>query len=236
MSFTPIIAASRVRAGSGYEAYFPFNGGTEAELVIETVDGSPWKVDWGDGIIETHPSSASVVNKNYGSAFTGTVRIKGNVSYLQSDKGAFDWTNVSEFTSLTYLDLQSNSFTGDMSGVSNLTSLTDLWLQGNNLTGDMSGAFNLPSLTLLWLYGNFTVNYTSKSWASNMSGFLFRPSTATNPLDTIELDQLLIDLSQTNWVDYKAIYADFNNGVRSSASDAAVSTLQGMGVTLALNT
>jgi hypothetical protein len=83
--------------------------------------------------------------------------------------------------------------------------------------------------------GNFTINYTGWVFPNNMQYFLFRPTTATNPLSSSELDQLLIDLNATTWAGSKLLYADGNNAVRTSASDAAVAGLQAKGVTLYLN-
>src|SRR5699024_9699811 len=103
-------------------------------------------------------------------------------------------------------------------------------------SGDMSGVSNLTSLTNLYLIGDFTINYTQTNWANDFQYYLFRPITSTNSLDSQELDQLLIDFSNTSWSGSKSLYADGNNGVRTSASDQAVADLQAMGVTLYLNT
>lgn len=159
------------------------------------------------------------------------------LTYLRLQGNSFtgDMSGVSSLTSLTSLYLIGNSLTGDMSGVNNLTSLTSLQLQGNSLTGDMSGVSNLTSLTYLYLQGNFTISYTSTTFAPNFRYWLFRPTTAINAMDSSEIDQMLADASQTTWTLEKQIYVDGNNGVRTSASDADVATLQAMGVTLYLN-
>lgn len=146
-----------------------------------------------------------------------------------------DMSNVTNLTSLTTLYLLGNSFTGDMSGVSNLTSLTYLYLSGQSLTGDMSNVVNITSLTNLTLIGNFTINYTSTTFAPNFSRWFFRPTTAINAMSSSEIDQMLADAAQTTWTGLKQIYVDGNNGVRTSASDSDVATLQSMGVTLYLN-
>lgn len=161
-----------------------------------------------------------------------------NMAYLRLQGSLFagDMSVVSDLTSLIYLRLTGGSFTGDMSGVSALTSLTTLFLTSNLFTGDMSSISQLSLATYLYITGNFTINYTSTTFAPSFQYFLFRPTTTINPLSSEEIDQLLIDASQTTWgAGSKIIYADGNNGVRTSASDSAVATLQAMGVTLILN-
>ena len=175
-----------------------------------------------------------------GNLFTGDMSGVVNLTsltYLRIQGSLFtgDMSGVVNLTSLTTLYLNGNLFTGDMSGVVNLTSLTYLEIVGNSFTGDMSGVVNLTSLTYLEIVGNFTINYTSTTFAPNFQRWYFRPTTADNPMSSLEIDQMLADAAQTTWTGNKDIYVDGNNGVRTSASDADVATLQAMGVTLYLN-
>ena len=213
-----------------------------ASMTLRTTSGMPYVVDWRDGTIDVVNSNV-LASHTYTSPFTGNVRVSAffGVSDIYHfsinndiERWSFDADVLSAF-SLTYLRLTGNSLTGDMSGVSNLTSLTYLYLFGNSFTGDMSGVSNLTSLDYFSLTGDFTINYTSTTFAPNFQRWLFRPTTATNPMSSSEIDQMLADAAQTTWTGEKNIYVDGNNGVRTSASDADVVTLQAMGVTLYLN-
>ena len=60
-------------------------------------------------------------------------------------------------------------------------------------------------------------------------------SVGVGGLDSTEIDNLLIDLSGTTWTSSKIITLTGTNAARTAASDAAVSTLEGMGVTVTTN-
>lgn len=199
--------------------HLPYDSTNTLSLRIATTSGQGWSVDWGDGIWEDYASSDSTNrNKTFVNATSGVARFKSvngleDIYYFRSTAGTFDLTNISELTSLTYL-----------------------WIQNNSFTGDLSGVLDITPLTYFLAIGNFTIDYTSKVFAPNFERWLFRPTTATNPMSTMELDKMLIDASQTTWTGSKRIEVDGNNGVRSSLSNEAVATLEGMGVSLSLNT
>lgn len=199
--------------------HLSYTAATNLNLRIATTSGQGWSVDWGDGVWEDYPSSDSTnINKPFGEATSGVARIKAvngleDIYYFRSTTADWDFTNISKLTSLTYL-----------------------WLVNNLATGDLSGVVDLALLTTFVAIGDFTIDYTPKVFAPNFERWTFRPTTATNPMSSTELDQMLIDASQTTWTGDKRIDVDGNNGVRTSASDAAVATLQGMGVSLTLNT
>lgn len=223
------------KKGTDPSIWFPFNGGTEANIRINTVGEEDWIIDWGDGIIETHPSGITLQEHIYSSDFYGVVKITADVRIFSSTSGSFNFTNIGEYNSLENVFLNGNLFTGDLSSLKDLDLLNYVYLRGNLLTGVMSNVIKLPLLTYFYATGNFTINYTSTTFAPNFQRILFRPTTAINALDSNEIDQLLIDASQTTWSGTKDIFIDGNNGIRTSASDAAVLTLQAMGVTLNLN-
>ena len=167
---------------------------------------------------------------------TGVVGLD-NLTYLRLIGNGFtgEMTGVSGLDKLTSLHLVSQGFTGNMTGVDQLDQLTYLYLNSQGFTGDMTGVPSLDKLTYLYLVGNFIINYMPTTWAPSYQFFLFRPTTTTNPMGTDEIDQALIDAAATTWTGSRIIYIDGNNGVRSSASDAAVAALQAMEVTLYLN-
>jgi len=79
-------------------------------------------------------------------------------------------------------------------------------------------------LIVLVIRGNGTpLSYTTKTWAPEM-----RLISLNQGLNTSEIDQLLIDLSATTWIDGQIDIV----GTRSAASNAAVTSLQAQGVSV----
>jgi len=77
-------------------------------------------------------------------------------------------------------------------------------------------------LIVLVIRGNGTpLSYTTKTWAAEM-----RLISLNQGLNTSEIDQLLIDLSATTWIEGVIDIV----GTRSAASNAAVTSLQAQGV------
>jgi len=105
----------------------------------------------------------------------------------------------------------------------------------NVISGDIA---SLPSIiTYFFCSGSCTISvYTSPHvWADLMIYVLSLPA-AGSGLDSTEVDNLLIDLSGvTTWASSKVINIAGNNASRTAASDAAVATLQGKGVTVTTN-
>ena len=103
------------------------------------------------------------------------------------------------------------------------------------LTGDVA---DLPSvMTYLYLGNTKSVltEYTSpRTWPNNMY-YLNIYAVSPGGLDSTEVDNLLIDLAATTWTAEKKIYIQGTNAARTSASDAAVATLSGMGVAVYTN-
>lgn len=145
--------------------------------------------------------------------------------------------NVSLFNEgLTYIRCRSNNaLTGDLSGLP--SSLTYLHILGNNtLSGDMN---DLPlELTYVYILGqNEIADYTSGHvFNSTFDNFQINQASGFG-LSSTEVDNLLIDLATyaTTWVGSKYVNIAGNNAARTSASDAAVSTLQGLSVTVITN-
>ena len=134
--------------------------------------------------------------------------------------------DLSICTNLTSLALTNSMTTGDIANLSTLTSLESLALKNTSVSGDLSSLAVLPNLY------NFTNWYLQNTWSSQdlrpssskiISG-QFRFATAT------DTDNFLINMAKCQASDMKQIY--FQQSHRTNASDAAVSTLQGMGYTL----
>ena len=108
----------------------------------------------------------------------------------------------------------------------------DSWSAGTNAPSISFSLADLPSgVTYVGISGRNTCTYNtasgSRTWASGMRQVYCR-STTTTSLTSAMIDAILIDLSaQATWSNERSVSL---KGTRTSASDAAVSTLTGYGV------
>lgn len=98
--------------------------------------------------------------------------------------------------------------------------------------GDIASETNLRFLKLDNISANYV--YSSASWPAGMRYFQVTPP-ATYGLSATEVNNILIDLAATTWTGEKLIDLRGSNAARTSASDSAVATLTGMGVTVYTN-
>lgn len=129
-------------------------------------------------------------------------------------------------TGLTNLNLIDSMATGDIANLSTLTNLEELQLRDTSVSGDLS---SLAGLSKLYYFTNWNLQNTWSSQdlrpsSSKIISGEFRFATAT------DTDNFLINMAKCQASERKQIY--FQQSHRTSASDAAVSTLQGKGYTL----
>lgn len=129
-------------------------------------------------------------------------------------------------TGLTNLNLIDSMATGDIANLSTLTNLEKLDVKNTSVSGDLS---SLAGLSKLFYFTNWNLQNTWSSQdlrpsSSKIISGQFRFATAT------DTDNFLINMAKCQATDIKQIY--FQQSHRTSASDAAVSTLQGKGYTL----
>lgn len=134
--------------------------------------------------------------------------------------------DLSICTGLANLNLTDSMATGDIANLSTLTNLENLSLKNTSVSGDLS---SLAGLSKLYYFTNWNLQNTWSSQDLRPSGRKiisgeFRFATAT------DTDNFLINMAKCQESDKKRIY--FQQSHRTSASDAAVSTLQGKGYTL----
>lgn len=155
--------------------------------------------------------------------------------------------SLSDFLGMVTISsvLYTNAFTGDISGISKCTELTMIALLNDNISGDLSSVRNISNLTSLSLYGNITgdasllpANISTCLLSSNahITWNTERPASSTIPsiigapvVDN--LDTMLINMAKCKATSNKRIYV---KGTRTSASDSAISKLQGMGYTVSI--
>ena len=162
-----------------------------------------------------------------------------------------DIASLKNLTALTIINLASSQVSGDIASLKNLTALTTIDLFGLSITGDIAQLESCPNIGYLRASNNITGdlakvpakchflslkgdNTTQYTWTS-------RPSTSNifgveGHVRVTNIDKMLQDLAQCqaaiptsgeSW--YKTLSLI---GTRTSASDAAVQTLQTKGYTV----
>ena len=185
------------------------------------------------------------------------MRLSGDISALQNLTALtyinLDGTQVTgdisalqNLTALTSINLDGTQVTGDISALQNLTALTSIQLNDTQVTGDISVLDKLTKLTTFDCYngGDFTGDFfgklASKDWTlfqcngnftyttKNYNGRTYK-SVGSNRCNCDNLDAFLNDFQTVNSTTNGELIM---TGTRTSASDAAVSALQGKGFTV----
>lgn len=134
--------------------------------------------------------------------------------------------DLSICTGLICIVLSDSMATGDIANLSTLTNLEKLQVRNTSVSGDLS---SLAGLSKLCYFTNWNLQNTWSSQdlrpsSSKIISGEFRFATAT------DTDNFLINMAKCQASDTKRIF--FQQSHRTSASDAAVSALQGKGYTL----
>lgn len=141
--------------------------------------------------------------------------------------------DISDKTSLYYISVSgSNTLYGSIEALSLLTTINIIGL--NTVSGDLGLNSGLKNITYLALLGkNQIVDYTSgATWGNAV--VQINPDTGYG-LSATEIDSMLIDMANSGNMSGKTITLQGANAARTSASDAAVSTLEAAGCTVNTN-
>jgi hypothetical protein len=213
------------------------------QVILDSVGSNAGcTVNWGDGVVEQNPTDL-LLTHNYNSTFTGEIIVTlydtaqtfncsqpfngdpGHVELLASEVG--------KFRCLSNL-ITRGKLTGNIIDLPNINTLT---AGETNLTGNLS---QLPSRVKrldLGFDASVTVgNYTQgRVWSEGMR--LVRLNNASHFLTASEIDSILIDLANVvSWIGSSPAIEITGGGVnRTSASNAAVVSLNSKGVTVTIN-
>jgi len=222
-----------------------------------STSGGSVTVYWGDGTFTTYSGTNQAFSHTYSGSSTYTITIAG-ANRLTEWNTSGDFATEFNLSSLpsvmTYFSCYgSNTVTGNLSSLPSV--MTDFYCTGNNtISGNLS---SLPAgLTYFYCSGSNTItgslssvssavtnfycsgyctidDYTTKSWANNQQR-VYLVTSSPGGLSSAKIDQLLIDLAAAGgtWSGSKEIYLRGTNAARTSASDAAVATLVGKGVSI----
>jgi hypothetical protein len=129
-----------------------------------------------------------------------------------------------------------NALSGDIEGMSDSGTLTGLILSSsyNTIYGDV-GKFKTTTSQDMQFKTRIS-DYTSRTYPTTMYRVRFEPLTGYG-FSSAEVDQVLIDLARdaTTWGGAYLVWMAGNNAPRTSASAAAVTTLNLRGVTVTTN-
>lgn len=164
-----------------------------------------------------------------------------------------DIASLKDITSLNRINLSDTNVTGDIASLKNLTALTEISLNNIQITGDIAQLESCSNTGRISIqnsvYGDLSKlpekcffisfvgsNDATYTWTSRPSSYNIFATEGEIKVDNI--DKMLQDLAQcqaaipsTNESWYKIIKAI---GTRTSASDAAVQTLQSKGYTVSI--
>ena len=176
--------------------------------------------------------------------------------FLNNTQVSGDIANLKDMTGLTYLNLENTQVSGDISALSNMVNLSALNLSSTQVSGavdNLAGLTKLESLSDLKgisLTGDMSkipinVSFISQLARKITTNFTWTANGRQNakllamegpvPFDTTSMDNMLIDqatctfepVASMPWCGIIAV-----SGTRTSASDAAVATIQSKGVTI----
>ena len=174
---------------------------------------------------------------------------------LSSTNVSGDISALSGLTGLTYLNFSHTNVSGDISALSGLTGLTTLLMRTSNVSGDLGSLSRITKLSALnirdtKISGDISSINSSIPFLSfdKMTGIFTWKNTRSSSLPVIAMESYPnlgtdVDAMLTNQANcavgfsssspdyYKVITA---TGTRTSASDAAVQTLQSKGYTVSI--
>lgn len=146
---------------------------TTANIIIETSDGSPYSIDWGDGTEDVNVNSGTGPLHTYATPYTGTASVKVNLGvdvtrfFTNNGRWAFDVRDLPRTLLIAQISGQ-NIVYGNLADLPpNLVTLT---LTGQNVvTGNI---LNMPrSITGLVISGQNTMSGDIADMPPNMISF-----------------------------------------------------------------
>lgn len=192
--------------------------------------------------------------------YLGNTNVDGDISYLAALVNLIDlhlyktkvYGNISVIANLKKLPSVNMSYTavsGDISTLASATQLSSLVLSGTNVSGDVSTLKNLPKLSTLYLTSSgvitgdlavmpakfelIAVNSNAVFTWSDRPASSYIISVNTNPKFE-NVDSFLIGEAKCTKPASPKGTSILVSGTRTSASDAAVQTLQSKGYTISI--
>jgi len=233
---------------------FDFKAPSTSTLTFYDGDGTITEVDGNDATEVTHTT-------DYSEPGVYTFYVEGDLSditELKINNQSFVSGSINRFgelSSLIDLNVSGTGFDGNLENILNLTSLETFYVAGTKVTGDVSELAVLTSLDGLVVYQSEVFGDFSKLYPLTLIYQIFsfdQPGTSFENIETWDfsalatmqfhnnawssedVDNCLISLANGG-ASGANIKLDGNNDTRTSASDAALSTLLAAGNTVIVN-
>ena len=192
--------------------------------------------------------------------YLGSTQVSGDIAalknltalttiYLGSTQVSGDIAALKNLTALTTIYLSSTQVSGDIAALKNLTALTTISMSSTQVSGDIAALKNLTALTIMefknvtGLRGDmgtlpdnilfFTGGKGNFTWTTSSRTYIL----ATEGAHCDRIDDMLNDMATktAKFAGDEAWYKTISLiGTRTSASDAAVQTLQSKGYTVSI--
>lgn len=192
-------------------------------------------IDWGDGNSDTvtGPVTSTSYTNTYADTNEYSITISGDIDqltriYLLNEPISADLDQFLPALSLEYLTLYWCGFTGDSAILSNLTSLTYININSNLISGNAAGAIALGSMGFLDLSGN-SVTYTTTTLPNRDDSNIFLQS---NGWTETMVDAFLCDLDAASTSSTKTVNVGGSNAAPSSTGQTCATSLTGKGWTV----
>jgi hypothetical protein len=206
-----------------------------------------------NGDISSLERNINLLNVNMNNTnFSGDIRYLRNLAklqslYLSNTEVTGDIANLKSLTALQSLELSNTEVTGDIANLKSLTTLTKLAM--SNVSGDIKSFKDMTYLNRLVFFDTFLTgdlaalpaNVTFVSIWRNANVFTWGERNASSYILSItgnvqisNIDKMLIDQSKCQVKEGTSEKIISVIGARTSASDAAVATLQSKGYTVSI--
>lgn len=206
-----------------------------------------------NGDISSLEGNINLVNINMsGTNISGDIRYLRNLAklktiYSSNTKLIGDIANLKSLTALQSIELQNTKVTGDIDNLKSLTTLIELAI--SNISGDIKSFKDMTSLNRLVFFDTFLTgdlatlpaNVTFVSIWRNANVFTWGERNSSSYIISISgnlqinnIDKMLIDQSRCQVKEGTSEKIISVVGARTSASDAAVATLQQKGYTVSI--
>jgi hypothetical protein len=208
-----------------------FTGDTDNVLTLQVVSQAWVEGDIGNFAVLTGLTNLQI----YLTAIDGDVAGISSLNlsfFVASATGLIgDIVSFAGMTGMVYFNIRDTAVTGDIVTFAGMPSMSNLQVHNSSVYGDFLNLAGLTSLLTTYLFNTGALTYTSGTLPAWTGNAIRIDSTG---LDSTEVDNLLIDLDAAGGTG-GVFNVGGTNAARTSASDAAYTSLLGKSWTVTVN-